>query len=412
MTRTIFTAANLLDGEHPAKPDSTVVVEGDRIVSVGSGIVSLSPDDRIVDLGGLTVMPGMVQGHFHSTYRDVGATQAPFGLEHPPAYQAYIAADNARKALESGFTSVVGASASFDIDPSLAAATKDGLLVGPRVVAGSRDLITTSDSNDTIPWWWEAQAMGVVRTCDGPDEFRAAVRDEIKRGAEVIKLYVTGGHGVLLPRDTVSITRTELDAVVETAHARGKRVRGHVATKAAILMCIEAGVDIIDHGDGLDDECIAALVETGTFLIPSLYLPLRMLDMAGDSDVKMGFTSELGQEFRAMCDALPAAVEAGVKLCVGDDYGSAITPHGEYGPELALYVEHAGIPPLEVLRWATVNGGELVGLDGLGRVDAGAVADLVVIDGDPSVDIRVLCEPSNVAAVMRDGELLVDRLEA
>lgn len=353
----------------------------------------------------------MVQGHFHSTYRDVGATQAPFGLEHPPAYQAYIAADNARQALEAGFTSIVGASAAFDVDASLAAAIRAGLLVGPRVVPGSRDLITTADSNDTIPWWWEAQAMGVVRTCDGPDEFRRAVRDEIKRGAEVIKLYVTGGHGVLLPRDTTSITRSELDAVVETAHARGVRVRGHVATKEAIMMCVEAGVDIVDHGDGLDDECIAALVETGTFLLPSLYLPLRMLDLSGDSDVKMGFTSELGQEFRAMCDALPAAAEAGVKLCVGDDFGSAITPHGDYAPELAVYVDHAGIPPLEVLRWATVNGGELVGLEGLGQIEAGAVADLVVVDGDPSVDIAVLRDRSNIAAVMADGTIVVDQLD-
>ena len=165
---------------------------------------------------------------------------------------------------------------------------RDGLVVGPRIVPGSRDLITTADSNDTIPWWWEAHGRGVVRTCDGPDEFRKAVRDEIKRGAEVVKLYVTGGHGVLLPRDTESLTRAELDAVVEAAHARGKRVRGHVATKAAILACVDAGVDIIDHGDGLDDECIAALAESGTFLLPSLYLPLRMLELSGDSDVDHG----------------------------------------------------------------------------------------------------------------------------
>ena len=111
-----------------------------------------------------------------------------------------------------------------------------------------------------------------------------------------------------------------------------------------------------------------------------------------------------------MCEALPAAVEAGVRLCVGDDFGSAITPHGDYGPELAVYVEHAGIPPLEVLRWATVNGGALVGRTDLGRVEAGAIADLVVVDGDPSTDIRVLCDAGNVVGVMRDGQLLVDRL--
>ncbi|HEV8299099.1 MAG TPA: amidohydrolase family protein [Acidimicrobiales bacterium] len=411
MARTVFTNANLLDGEHPAKPDTTVVVDGARITAVTTGAVETRADDRVINLAGRSLMPGMVSGHFHTTYHNVGGTQLPFGLETAPAYQAYRALVNAQIALHAGFTSVCGASAAFDIDASLDAAIRDGLVQGPRMVPASRDLITTGDSNDVMPWWYDANALGVVRTADGPDEFRKVVRDEIKRGAKMIKLYVTGGHGVLSPKSNVSITLPELHAVVDAAHGRGARVRGHVATKQAILDCVAAGVDIIDHADGLDEECIDKLVEAGTIVLPSLYLPLKILELMGDAPGQntLGFTTETGQDFEQMCAILPKAVEAGVKLCVGDDFGASFTPHGGYAAELAVYVEHAGIPPLEVLTWATRNGAELMGMaNDIGSVSEGRLADLVVVDGDPSADIGVLAD--RIVAVVKDGDFALDRL--
>jgi imidazolonepropionase-like amidohydrolase len=251
----------------------------------------------------------------------------------------------------------------------------------------------------------------VVRTADGPDEFRKLVRDEIKRGAKMIKLYVTGGHGVLTPKSNVSITLPELHAVVEAAHGRGVRVRAHVATKQAILDCVAAGVDVIDHADGLDEECIDQLVPAGTIVLPSLYLPLKVLELMGDAPGQnaMGFTTETGKDFADMCAILPKAVEAGVKLCVGDDFGASFTPHGAYIAELSVYVEHAGIPALEVLSWATRNGADLMGMsDDIGSVSEGRLADLVVVDGDPSSDIGVLAD--GIHAVMKDGAFALDRL--
>jgi imidazolonepropionase-like amidohydrolase len=414
MNRTVFTNANLLDGEHPAKPQATVVVEDNKIATVTSGAVESVTGDRRIDLAGRTLMPGMTSGHFHTTYHDVGGNQLPFGLERPPAYAAYYGLMNAQIALRAGFTNVVGASCAFDVDASLAAAIRDGVVDGPRVCPASRDLITTSDSNDVIPWWWQAHALGVVRVCDGADEFRKAVRDEIKRGAEIIKVYVTGGHGVTTPKHNISITLDELHAVVDAAHGRGKRVRGHVAHKRAILDCIADGVDIIDHADGMDEECIEQLAAAGTFVLPSLYLPLKMLEFMGDAPPPgemptMGFNTETGQDFSDMCRMLAKAVEGGVKLCVGDDFGAAPTPHGSYVEELAVYVDHAGIPPLEVLRWATKNGGELFGQpDKVGTIEEGKFADLVVVDRDPSDDIGALRD--GVVAVMKDGKFFVDTL--
>jgi imidazolonepropionase-like amidohydrolase len=411
MGRTVFLHANLLDGEHPAKPDSTVVVTGNRITSVTTGAVAAQPDDRVVYLAGRTLMPGMVSGHFHTTYHNVGGTQLPFGLEAAPAYQAYRAWSNAQLALRCGFTSVCGASAAFDIDASLEAAIRDGLVTGPRMVPASRDLITTGDSNDTLPWWYDANALGVVRICDGVDEFRKATRDEIRRGARMIKLYVTGGHGVTTPKHNVSLARDELQAVVDAAHGRGARVRAHVAHKQAILDCVEAGVDVIDHADGLDEECIDKLADAGTIVLPSLYLPLKIMELMGDAPGAdtLGFTTETGKDFADMCAILPRAVEAGVKICIGDDFGASFTPHGSYAAELALYVQHAGIPPLEVLTWATRNGADLMGMPAdIGLVAEGRLADLVVVDGDPSDDISVLAD--GIVAVMKDGAFALDTL--
>src|SRR5712692_4716544 len=156
MGRLIFTAATLLDGEHPAQPRTTVVVECPRIVAVGRGELGApQPDDRVVDLGGRTLMPGMVSSHFHATYDDVGARPEPFGLEHPPAYQALVAARNLETALRCGFTGAVSAGAPHDIDASMKRAIDDGLVPGPRFVPGSRDVSTTGHANDAVPWHWD-----------------------------------------------------------------------------------------------------------------------------------------------------------------------------------------------------------------------------------------------------------------
>ena len=221
MTRLVLTNANLLDGDAPAQANRVVVIDGDRIASVGDAPpADVTAADRVVDLGGRTVMPGMITCHYHSTYRELGAAPAPYGLEHAPAYQVLIAADNLRTALECGFTGAVGAGCSNDIDASMKRAIDDGLIPGPRFVPSGHELSTTGHANDGNPWYWDLREWGAARCCDGPDEFRAAVRDEIKRGVEMVKLFVTGGHGVMAPKARMEMTRDELDAVVSAAHAR------------------------------------------------------------------------------------------------------------------------------------------------------------------------------------------------
>jgi imidazolonepropionase-like amidohydrolase len=411
MTRLVLTNANLLDGDAPARANRVVVIEGDRIASVGDAPpADLTAADRVVDLGGRTVMPGMITCHYHSTYRELGAVPAPYGLEHAPAYQVLIAAENLRTALECGFTGAVGAGCSNDIDASMKRAIDDGLIPGPRFVPSGHELSTTGHANDGNPWYWDLREWGAARCCDGPDEFRFAVRDEIKRGVEMVKLFVTGGHGVRAPKARMEMTREELDAVVSAAHARDARVRGHIVNKEAILTAIDVGVDVIDHADEMDDECIEAMVGAGSFVAPSCYFPTALLEKMGGG---LGFAASMREDLDRTLEVLPKANAAGVKLVLGDDYGAVGFPHGQYANELEVYVRDAGLAPLDVLRWATVHGAELMGRGHeLGRVAAGYLADLLVVAGDPSRDITVLQDRDNLVAILKGGQLFKDALSS
>ncbi len=407
MARVILQGARVLDGENPAI-DRTVVLEGRRIAAVSADPVAPDPGDEVVDLTGCTVMPGMVSCHFHSTYHELGSTQAPYGNEYPPAYQALISERNLQTALRCGYTSVIGAGAANDVEPGVKQAIEDGVIVGPRFVPSGRELSTTGHCNDGSPWHWGLPSTGSVRLCDGAEAFRLGVREEIKRGAEVIKLFVTGGHGTTAPKDRIEMTRDELAAAIETAHARGALIRGHIVNKPAILMAVELGIDIVDHCDDMDDEVVAAVVERGVFVVPSLHFPKAFLERFGSG---LGFSADaIRADLDRMCELLPKADAAGVRLLLGDDYGAIGFPHGQYGGELDLYANDAGLAPLTLIRWATRNGAAAMRrADDLGAVEAGKLADLLVVEGDPSADITVL-SLSQPMAVLKDGVVVAGRL--
>lgn len=408
MARTILTGARVLDGANPGVDGRTVVIEGGRIGDVSAGPVLTEPEDTVVDVTGCTVMPGMASCHFHSTYHELGSTTAPYGNEYPPAYQALISERNLQTALRWGYTSIIGAGGANEVEPGVKQAIEDGLIVGPRFVPSGRELSTTGHSNDASPWHWGLPRTGSVRLCDGADGFRLGVREEIKRGAEVIKLFVTGGHGTMAPKDRIEMTRDELAAAIETAHSRGVLIRGHIVNKSAIMMALELGIDIVDHCDDMDDEVIAALVERGAFVVPSLHFPKAFLERFGSG---LGFSAEaIRADLERMCELLPKADAAGVRFLLGDDYGAVGFAHGRYGGELDLYVHDAGLAPLTVIRWATQNGAAAMRRAGdLGAVEAGRLADLVVVDGDPSADIAVL-SGTEPRAVLKDGVVVAGSL--
>ena len=409
MSRTLFVHANLLDGRRPARGDATVAIEGERIAAVGGPELAPAPGDRVVDLAGRTLMPGLWSCHFHASFDGATLDVFPLGIDKPPGYLMLRAAKNAALALACGFTGVIGAGGSDDLDAQLDLAIRDGLVPGPRIVPASRNLGTTSGYVDLASWWWRLGNIGACRLVDGPEACRKAVREEIRRGARMIKVFATGGHGNV-PQATSEFGREELAAIVAAAHERGAKARAHCAWKRELLLCVELGFDAIDHADALDAECIDAMRARGTFLVPSpLYLDKLLASSALAGPEAAPLVEATERELANLVEQLPRANEAGVKIVVGDDFGLSLLPHGSYAEELAFYVKHAHIPPLDVIRWATVNGAELAGRGHeLGSVEAGKLADLLVVDGDPSVDITVLGVPERLRAIVKGGSFVKD----
>jgi imidazolonepropionase-like amidohydrolase len=413
MGRIFFRGANLIDGVHAPKANSTVVVEGERISAVGTNgnLPKPTAQDTVYDLGGKALMPGMVMCHYHVAYDNV-ARMEDIDMKHPPTFLTLIAAKNAELLLRSGYTGAVGAGTMHNIDVTLKRAINAGMIPGPRFLACGRDLVTTGDSVDCHPSFWKIQMDGLARICDGPDDFRKAVREEIKLGVDIIKLYPTGGHGLFWPADVMTMSQAEIDAAAEAAHERGKKIRGHIISKKGILAGLKAGIDVIDHGDMMDEECVELMIKQNTFVTPSLYFPWMVVEekrRTGKSN--WGGADEMERGLEHSYKILPIAQKAGVKFVIGDDFGVGAMPHGDYTKELEAYVKGAGISPLEVITWATKNGAELLGMgDELGTIEPGKLADLLVVDGNPAKNITVLQDRENLDVVMKGGQFAICQL--
>jgi imidazolonepropionase-like amidohydrolase len=314
---------------------------------------------------------------------------------------------------------------------SLKEAILAGLVEGPRYLAGSHELVTTgemSDYDNNRAYYMHLGNTGITVKADGPDGWRYAARREAGRGCDVIKISASPGHGSQPARDVCYLDREELRACVDATHKLGKKVRAHTASKSSVLECALAGVDIIDHADRIDEECIEAILASGSFVVPSMLWSVRFLEFAENWDhaaspfpISEGFPEPLEatlariravrEDFEYTCRAMPEAARAGVKMIVGDDYGTPVMPHGDYGAELEFYVKHLGMSPLEVITWATKNGTEAMSLGEVtGTIEAGKKADLLVVEGDPSSDITVLSDPANLSAILLDGRWVEDRV--
>jgi imidazolonepropionase-like amidohydrolase len=419
MARTIFKDANVLDGDRPAQPGTTVVVEGNRIIEVSTQPVGVQPDDVVHDLRGYTIMPGLGMGHFHAEFHHMDMNLLAHvynGAERPTGVLMAVAINTCRMMIESGYTMAVSAACSNDLDACLKMSMDEGLIEGPRLQACSPHLETTG--NERPRWWYDAHNTGMQIFIDGPDAFRKEVRTQIRRGADWIKILPTGGHGITEPH-LRRISSDEIRAVVDTAHEMGKRVRAHAAWRELILECVEAGVDLIDHGDEIDEEIMEMMAERGTFWVPSMRALDVALGISAGGDVPSGgldadMTKGVWDEWNQLAKMVPIANEAGIKLLPGDDYGVPIIPHalGAWSADFATYVEQVGIKPLDTLRWATRNMASLMQMEGeLGTIAPRALADLVILRDDPSDDVTILQDPATyVLAVVKDGDFVVNRL--
>jgi len=412
----VITNAKVFDGRELLTGTHSVALDGNTIRAIDDP--STMPETEFLDAAGMTLMPGLITSHLHSDFYKFNIADSDrLGKERPPGVLMAIGVRTCRVLLESGFTGYSGASCSNYIDAQLKMAIDEDIIPGPRIRACGHHLGTTGDMNNGGRWWKAYQTPGTDVCADGPDALRTLVRQEINCGADTIKIFASAGHGQP-HRTTRNMSRIEIATIIDTAHARGAKVRAHVADKAMIMECIKLGLDVVDHGDEVDEEVIAAMAEAGTFWVPSLIF-LRSLLELGYAE-QYGVTRAQYDHIRAM---LPVAQAAGVRILIGDDYSGVFRDvmeddpldHqvGNYGREFAYYGQIDGLAPADVLSWGTRNAGQLL-VDPparIGVIEPGALADLIIVDGNPLDDLSLLARPNeSLRLVIRDGVAVIDRL--
>jgi imidazolonepropionase-like amidohydrolase len=399
--------ATLLDGTG-AKPleDATILVEGGIIQDVGRGI-NMPEGAEVVDASGMMVMPGLIDAHVHLCLE--GGPNILAILQYPPGLLQLMAARNALNTLEAGYTTVRDMGAPMGFAISLKRAIGMGIARGPRIVTSGRVISQTGGHADFhLPSGINFDLMS--RIADGPDEVRKAAREQLRDGADWVKICSSGG--VMSPTDPVDtrqFTVDEIRAAVEEANAVGKNVAAHAHGTTGIRNAVMAGVKTIEHGTIMDDEVVSLMAEKGVFHIPTLVASWGILKHGREAGIPDYAVAKAEQLATYPGRSMMLSHGAGVKVAAGTDAGTPFNRHGENAKELELMVE-AGFKPMEAIRATTKVGAEAVGLGRVtGTLQKGKWADVIVVDGDPLKDIKVLQDRSLIRLVMKGGAMEVRR---
>jgi imidazolonepropionase-like amidohydrolase len=390
-------AARLIDGKGgPPLTNAVVLVQGDRISAVGSNL-SVPSGTEVIDLGGATLLPGLIDCHTHLTAQPGNYYDDLF--RRTPIDYAVVAHLYAERTLKAGFTTVRDVGAGELIDVALRKAIDAGTIPGPRMQVATLAVGATGGHNDLSgfsPYLKFGQLSGVA---DGVDEIRKLVRFEVKNGADVIKMAATAG--VLTEEESVGApqySQVEMNAVVEEAAMWGRKVAAHAHGAEGIRRAVRAGVASIEHGTLLDEAGAKMMKDRGTYLVPTMYA----LDYVIAEYGKLGFPQHILDKARSMENgaerSFRLAQKMGVKMAYGTD--AAVFPHGNNAKQFA-YLVRWGLTPMQAIQMATTSAADLLGwTDRVGSIAPGLYADLVAVSGDPLKDITEL---ERVRFVMKGG---------
>ncbi len=405
----------LVDGTgSPAVPDAAVIVKDGRITYAGPavGAPEVPPDADWIDARGGTILPGLVEAHFHPTYFNV-AELADLDIKYPVEYVTILAACNARLALECGYTSARSGGSLHNIDVWLKKAIEEDLIPGPRLAASGREICGAGGLMD-----WNADHLklgmeGLILLINGPDDGRKAVRKLVKDGVEWIKTYPTGDAAAPDTADhhTLCMTFEEMAAVVSEAHNYRRKVTGHCRANLGIKNALRAGFDCLEHGTFMDQEALDMLLERDTPVVPALQFEYASIVKGPDFGMPQAVVEGHKETLEGGAESARMILKAGGRLGMGGDYGFAWNPHGDYAKELSFFVHHVGFTPLETLRCATKTGAEIMGRGHeLGTLEPGKLADILIVDGDVLADIRTLEDRSRFVAVVQGGVIKAGQL--
>jgi imidazolonepropionase-like amidohydrolase len=400
-TRTLIRTGHLLDVKTGAEPAAqTIIVTAERITAIApTASTPKQSGDTEIDLTKYTVMPGLIDVHTHLT---MATNFDPyFELSMTPAKEAIIGVENAKVTLEAGFTTVRNVGANDYTDVALRDEINAGHIPGPHMQVSGPALGITGGHMDEnlLPYEYHVHGQAVA---DGIPAVQHQVRENIKYGADLIKIGATGG--VLSKGDdpqASQYTLEEMQAIVADAHRLGRKVAAHAHGGQGILWASEAGVDSIEHGSYLNDEGIAMMKKHGTYFVPTAYL-IDWVQQYGNLpplyQQKMKDVSAVEKQ-----NAIKA-IKAGVKVALGTD--AAVYPHGLNAHEVDVYVNQFGMSPLQGIQTGTINAADLMGwTDKIGTIEPGKWADIIAIDGDPLKDVKLL---QHVNFVMKSGIVYKD----
>jgi imidazolonepropionase-like amidohydrolase len=408
-------AGTLLDrpGRAPRGP-STIVIRDGRIIEVRDGLVDAGAAGvagaEVIDLRDRYVLPGLIDTHVHLTSDTGGVLSQLEEVRLNPPAKAYNALLNAHKTLAAGFTTVRNLGDRDGVTLALRDAVRDGKVTGPNIVDAGTAISTTSGHMDPALGFRDDLHEAIDRygnTCDGADDCRRAVRLQVGRGVDVIKIATTGGVNSRIGAGIgQQMFQDEANAIVETARLYGKKVAVHAHGQDGVKVALVAGVASVEHGTVLDDECLALFVKTGAYYVPTLSTVNGYLErLAADPNAySPTVRAKIDWRIKVTGESLRKAVPRGVRIAFGTDAG--VSKHGRNADEFELMVKY-GMTPAQALQAATVNAADLLGVSAdVGTLEPGKRADLIAVDGNPLEDVTVL---KQVSFVMKDGAVFKDR---
>ncbi|MCP5180502.1 MAG: amidohydrolase family protein [Pseudomonadales bacterium] len=390
----VFTALNTSVIDRGA-----VWIVGNTIQYAGpeAALPATSADCEVIDVGGRFIMPGMTECHAHLSFADT----SPFDIGAVSVETATITAvGNAEKMLSAGFTSAVSFGSNYRIDVAIREAWKAGKIKAPRLLAAGRDVGATASNVDS--------PGGLSQIADGPWELRKVVREQRKAHVDVVKIFVDGENiNRNAPAGELTFHDEEINAIVDEAHRRRMKVATHSRSAAAVKQALRAGADFIGHANYLDDEAIAMLTaqRDRIFVGPAIAWEVRYVSECESIGISRETVRAQGYEaeIQATVVTMKKLHANGVRLVVGGDYGIGIARHGTYARDVEYFVDLFGMSAADALICATRNGGLMYDQGGsVGTLAADTLADLIVVDGDPLADVRILQDHARLQ-VMQDG---------
>jgi imidazolonepropionase-like amidohydrolase len=408
---TLFHNGTVVDGAgNPPLAGTSVLVRGNRIHAIGKDLDEAAVRERVVPRGerldvidatGKTVMPGLIDAHCHFSFGHA-LSQEQQDLYTSVELRTLRSAWNAKAILRAGVTSISSPGSSYYIGVGVREAVADGIVEGPRIFTAGREISTSNGLTDFYPDEVGVPESSIGVLANTPDQMREEVRRQIKAGVDLIKM-ADSPFG-----EFQAFTDDEMKLMVDLTHQLNRKITIHARGNAETRAGVRAGVDWAMHGNIMDDETVQIVAEAGTMIVPALTLLANWADFGHLCGTPPGLRDGAREMLEKSAESYERATAAGVRFGMGSEAGFGITPCGEWhAREIELLTEYAGLSSLQAIQAATQNAAETVGLGGeVGTVAPGMLADIIVVDGDPVKDIRVLQRRERITTVMKDGEVI------